>query len=45
VALKATDDTLIKWLDMCSEISCKVFHTNVLEIIRDNMAEEVVLEE
>jgi hypothetical protein len=45
VALEATDDTLVIGLNMCSEIGCKVLHTDVLEIVRDNMPGEVVLEE
>jgi len=44
VTFEATDDTLVIGLDMCSEIRCKVLHTNVSEIIRDNMSGEIVLE-
>jgi hypothetical protein len=44
LAIEAMDDTLVIGLDMCSEIGCKVLHTNVLEIVRDNMPREIVLE-
>lgn len=45
VSLEALDDALVIWLDVGSEIRCKILDSNAFKIWRDNMAREVVLQE
>ena len=43
VGFKASDNTLILWLDMRSEVRLEVFDSDALEIGRDNVAGKVIL--
>jgi hypothetical protein len=44
VGFEAMNDTLVKGLDMCSEVGSKIFYMDMFEAIRDNMPREIVLE-
>ena len=44
MTLEASDYALVKWLNMCSKIWLKVFNPDILEIRRNNMTREIVLE-
>jgi len=43
MSLKAPDNPLVIWLDVCSEIWLEVLNFNALEVRGNNMAREVVL--
>lgn len=43
VSFEASDYTLIFGLDMCREVGFEVFDTDVLKVVRNNVAREVVL--
>ena len=43
VSFEATDYALIFGLDMCGEIWFKILNSNVLKVIRNDMARKVVL--
>ena len=45
VSLKASDDALVFWLDMCGEIQIKFFDMDVLKVGRNNMTRKVILQE
>jgi len=43
MSLKAPDNPLIIWLDVCSEIWLEVLNFNALEVRGNDMAREVIL--
>ena len=43
MSLKALDNPLIIWLDMCVKIWLKVLNFNALEVRGNNMARKVIL--
>ena len=45
VGFEASDDVLVFWLDMCSKVWLKVFDSNVLEAMGNNMARKIILKE
>ena len=45
VSFKASDDALIHWLDMSSEVWCEVLDAYILKTTRNNMTCEIILQE
>src|SRR6266704_2603220 len=45
VCFKTSDNTLVIWVNMYSQVWLKNFNSNVLKTFRDNMAQKVILKE